>query len=162
MKKSELTVGMQCMITDKKSSLFGALVKITNLKSTIESSSVMIEFVKNFTHRNGGYSKGDTISFPYRTLIERDPLFYGLNQRLYEALLLLLHANKGDAGGSIDYSSKDYSYINDELDHLAVKYFCEQPDGDEQERNFKSSEVFLTDKEAYIEMITRFENTIIH
>lgn len=161
MKKSELKVGMQCMITDKKSSMFGALIKIIGVNRAVETGHVHLEFVENFIHPHCKFEKGDTITNEYKSLIERDSFFYKLNKSLYQSLLALWEANKGDAGGSIDYPSKDYGWISDTLDFLAIKYFCEAPDGDEQERNFKSGDSFLTDKEAYEEMLTRFNNTRI-
>lgn len=83
-----------------------------------------------------------------------------INKFLYEALLALFHGHINN-GGKLDYSEKDYSYISDTLDIIEVKYFDNAPDGTNQERIFDEDGPQLTDQEAYVELITRFNNTNI-
>lgn len=149
MKKSEIKLSMQVMVKDKKDSLYGCLGVVEFINKTIRVGIV-----------SPNPSNIKTAVFVPSQLIERDPYFYKLNKSLYESLLHLWEAGR-DNGGSIDYPSNDFGWISDTLDFLAIKYFGETPDGDEQERNFKSGDPFLTDKEAYEEILTRFNNTRI-
>ena len=84
-----------------------------------------------------------------------------VNTALYEALAVLFEANKCTAGGEVDYPDKDYGWISNDLDYLAVKYFKEEPDGTKQEEYAEDGEPDMTDEEAYELLMQRFVNTRI-
>ena len=84
-----------------------------------------------------------------------------INKLLYESLLALCH-NHTNNGGKVEYSEEDYSYIEDTLDLIEVKYFDNKPDGANQERIWDEGGPLLTDQEAYVELTTRFNNTTIN
>jgi len=85
-----------------------------------------------------------------------------VNEQLYEALITLGEGCKEQTGGTIDYPSKDYGWIMDDLDLLAVKYFGCKPDGDKQEEYANDGTSPLTDAQAYQLLRTRFDNTRIN
>jgi len=88
-----------------------------------------------------------------------------VNIKLYAALLELLnqHQNNRFDNKGLEYSEKDYSYINDALDEVAINYFDKEPDGDRQTELLLTRKIgrhpLLTDQEAYSLILDRFNNT---
>lgn len=74
---------------------------------------------------------------------------------LFSTAMLLFwgHINNG---GNFDYSSKLYGYLNDELDFILVRWYKEEPDGDQQERERGKS----TSEEEVISILEHRINTI--
>ena len=87
--------------------------------------------------------KHETLFNHYRPLIPTantiepnfaDPKFWA------ELGALVLNSQKGTAGGDLDFTEKEYSYLSDELDWYEVAFLRNEPDGDEQQRVFDSGE----------------------
>lgn len=107
------------------------------------------------------FAKGGELTEVYgRFSADSKALLRDINQALYDALgeLLAAHVNNE---GTLDYSEKDYSYINDEIDVIAIKYYDEAPDGDYQQELATDGEPMFSDEQAYLNLAARFQNTYI-
>lgn len=84
--------------------------------------------------------------------------FKKVNQALYNALLELFNCHVNN-GGKLDFAgSNSFDWLCQTLDFIKIKYWKEEPDGDRENEIAKDKTPFLTDEEAYGEMLTRFTN----
>jgi hypothetical protein len=80
-----------------------------------------------------------------------------LTLKLYNVLNNLLGSHP-NLNGKLDYSDKDFQYIGDTLDIIKIKYIGGEPNGDREEELANNGEPMLTDEQAYLEVVTRFNN----